>query len=93
MKRGPCGPFLFILQFLLGRRILFDKTRQRFGRASAASAPRRGENRPEPVRVNPLGSAEFVQFLSSAADEYWLSIKCPDSFVSGHLGRIVARNS
>jgi hypothetical protein len=42
-------------------RSLFDKTRERFGRAQRA--PEGGEDRPEPIRINPVGRANLFKWL------------------------------
>jgi len=45
-------------------RTLFDKTRQRL---DARSAPRRGENRPEAIRINPTLSASKTKMGPNGA--------------------------
>ena len=60
MKRGPNGaPFYLLVCSDEGVGAPFDKTRERFGRTRTASAGRSPENRPEPIRANPLGRASF----------------------------------
>lgn len=51
----------------------FDKTRERFGRTSAASAPRRGENRPRAIRIYPsLRQIYGLDEVVSVTSAVWL---------------------
>ncbi len=54
-------------------RTLFDKTRQRFGRTQCA--PRRGENRPEAIRINPTLSASKNNQTAPSRDRLVVSCR------------------